>query len=147
MPNELPNGFAEESIRRYKDQNNDYLSGLWTRNYDEIRWKIYNFNDEAQNRVTSIADTENYDLSLYPIPRASSVPDELHSIVDNPVFVADELTLDVVKTRAYKMDDAGDNGGWRMEFSVKYEDIVIEVRTKGVEPEWVYEQLLLFRRE
>lgn len=144
MLSDLPGGFAEESIRRYKDQNNDYLSGLWTNGYNEIRWKIYHFDDETQERVTGIADTENYDLSLYPIPRASSVPAELWSIVDNPVFLAEELTLDAVMTRAYKMNDAGDSDDWRMEFSVKYENVVIEVRTKGVEPEWVYQQLLSF---
>ena len=27
----VPAGFIEESIRRYKDQNSDYLSGLWTK--------------------------------------------------------------------------------------------------------------------
>lgn len=144
MPSNPPGGFTEESIRRYKDQNNDYLLGLWTKGYDEIQWKIYRFNDEAQERVTGIADTTNYDLSLYPIPRASSVPDELQSIVDNPVFLAEELTLDAVMARAYKIDDAGDSDDWRMRFSVKYDDIVIEVRTKGMEPEWVYQQLQSF---
>ncbi|MGM9640179.1 MAG: hypothetical protein ACI3V3_02305 [Faecousia sp.] len=145
MPRNLPGGFGEESIHRYKDQNNDYLSGLWTNGYDEIRWKIYSLNEEAQARITGIADIKNYDLSLYPIPRASSVPDELRNIVDNPIFLAEELTLDAVMARAYRLEDAGDGGGWRMEFSVKYGDTVVEVRTKGVEPEWVYQQLLSFR--
>lgn len=144
MPGNPPDGFTEESIRRYKDQNNDYLSGLWTKGYDEIQWKIYRFNDEAQDRVTAIADTANYDLSLYPIPHASSVPDELQSIVDNPVFLAEELTLDAVMSRAYKINDAGDSDDWRMRFSVKYDEIVVEVRTKGVEPEWVYQTLQSF---
>ncbi len=145
MLRELPDGFEEESIRRYKDQKNDYLSGLWINGYSEIQWKIYNFHEEAGERVTGVSDTKNYDLSLYPIPRALSVPSELRSIVDNPVFLAEELTLDAVMARAYKMEDAGGSGDWRMEFSVKYENIVIEVRTIGVEPEWVYQQLLSFR--
>ncbi len=94
--------------------------------------------------MTAIADTANYDLSLYPIPHASSVPDELQSIVDNPVFLAEELTLDAVMSRAYKINDAGDSDDWRMRFSVKYDEIVVEVRTKGVEPEWVYQTLQSF---
>ena len=43
--------------------------------------------------------------------------------------------------RAYKVDDAGDTDGWRMKFSVWYGDVVVAVSTKGVEPEWVYQQL------
>lgn len=141
MLHALPDGFQMESVRRYKDQNNDELSGLWTRGYDEIDWRICRFDENAQERVTSAADTRNYDLNLYPIPRSTSVPDELRNIVSHPVFIAEELTLDVIMRRAYKTEDAGDSDGWRMEFGVKYGDYVIEIRTKGVEPEWVYQQL------
>ena len=54
---------------------------------------VFSF-EEDEGRLTSVADTENYDLSLYPIPRASSVPDDLREIVDNPIFSAGELTMD-----------------------------------------------------
>ena len=138
----IPNGFAPESIRRYKDQNADYLSGLWTSGYDELRWKVYTISEADKVRLTSVEDTVKYDLSLYPIPRASSVPDELREIVDNPIFDAGELTMDAVWARAYKTGESGDSSGWRMAFSVRYGDIIVEVRTKGVDPEWVYMQLM-----
>lgn len=142
MIQELPKGFSEESIRRYKDQNNNYLSGLWTKGLANLSWNISAYNEEDAARVTGIAQTENYDLALYPIPRAESVPEELREIVNNPIFDANELTLEAVYMRAYKIEDAGDIDGWRMAFSVKYGDVVVEIRTKGVEPEWVYEQLV-----
>lgn len=138
----VPNGFVVESIRRYKDQNTDYLSGLWTSGYDELRWKVYTISESDEIRLTSVADTANYDLSLYPIPRASSVPDELREIVDNPIFYAEELTTDAVWARAYITGESDDSAGWRMAFCVKYGDIVVEVRTKGVDPEWVYLRLM-----
>lgn len=138
----IPNGFAPESIRRYKDQNADYLSGLWTSGYDELRWKVYTISEADKVRLTSVEDTVKYDLSLYPIPRASSVPDELREIVDNPIFDAGELTMDAVWARAYKTGESDDSSGWRMAFSVRYGDIIVEVRTKGVDPEWVYMQLM-----
>lgn len=138
----VPNGFSAESIRRYRDQNFDYLSGLWTSGYDEIRWIVYTISEADEIRLTRVGDTENYDLSLYPIPRASSVPKELREIVDNPIFTAEELTLDAVWARAYKTGETGDGSGWRMAFSVKYGDSIVEVRTKGVDPEWVYQQLV-----
>lgn len=143
MLREIPGGFAAESIQRYKDQTSDYLSGLWTSGYDELRWKVYTLIEADEGRLTNVADTENYDLSLYPIPRADSVPDELREIVDNPIFEAEELTLEAVYCRAYKVNDAGDTDGWRMRFSVKYGDIIVSVSTKGVEPEWLYQQLMI----
>lgn len=138
----VPSGYAEESIRRYRDQNNDYLSGLWTNGLADLSWNISAYNEDDSARLTSIVQTENYDLSLYPIPRADSVPEELREIVDNPIFDANELTLETVYMRAYKVDEAGDIDGWRMEFSVKYDDVIVQVRTKGVDPEWVYQQLM-----
>lgn len=138
----LPNGFAEESVRRYKDQASDYLSGLWTRGYDELQWRVYTISEADKTRLTGVAEREKYDLSLYPIPRASSVPEELREIVDDPIFSAEDLTMDAVWARAYKTGETGDSSGWRMAFSVRYGDIIVEVRTKGVDPQWVYQQLM-----
>lgn len=136
-----PEGFKEESIRRYKDQNDDFLSGLWTKGCEELRWRVSAYREGDAACITRVTEKENYDLSLYPIPRAESVPEELREIVDSPIFLAEELTLEAVYARAYKIDDAGDSSDWRMSFGVKYKDVVIRVSAKGVEPEWVYEQL------
>ncbi len=145
MPTALPEGFAEERFHRHMEQNVDYLSGHWSKgwgsDFADLYWEISFFDKSKQQRLTAAADTQNYDLSLYPIPRADSVPEELREIVDNPIFLAEELTLEVVQARAYKVQDAGDSHGWRMAFSVKYGGIVVEVRSKGIEPDWMYQQL------
>lgn len=93
-------------------------------------------------RITSTEQTENYDLSLYPIPHAQSVPAELRKIVTDPIFRIEELTREVVMTRAYKVNDAGDTSGYRMRFSVLYGDILVVVNIKGADPESVYNMLL-----
>ena len=100
------------------------------------------YTEEDAHRLTSVDDKKNYDLSLYPIPRAKSVPDDLREIVNDPIFEAEELTLEAVYCRAYKVNDAGDTDGWRMKFSVKYGDVIVSVSTKGVDPERVYQQLM-----
>lgn len=146
MIQEIPAGFTEESIRRYKNQNMNYLSGLWTKGYDSLSWKIYFYDEKDEVRLTSVEEKKNYDLSLYPIPRAESVPENLREIVDNPIFEADELTLETVYARAYQVNEVGEDDGWRMEFCVRYEDVIVEVRTKGIEPTWVYEQLMNLQR-
>jgi len=138
---EIPKGFTTESIRRFKNQNSDYLSGLWTKGYNELSWTVYTISEDDEIRITEVDETEKYDLTLYPIPRASSVPDDLREIVDNPIFDAEDLTMEVVWSRAYKAEDSGDSSGWRMKFSVKYDETVVEIRSKGVDPEWIYRQL------
>ena len=142
MPTELPTGFGDAIIRRFEFQNSNYLSGMWSRGMDDLTWVVTPYTEEDAHRLTSVDDKKNYDLSLYPIPRADSVPDELRDIVNDPIFEAEELTLEAVYCRAYKVNDAGDTDGWRMKFSVKYGDVIVSVSTKGVEPEWVYNQLL-----
>ena len=138
---QLPPGFSEESIRRHKDMLNDYLSGLWTKGMDQLSWRVWYVTEEDQARMTSVADRKNYDLSLYPIPRAESVPEELFQVVNDPIFDIEELTLEAVLCRAYYVEDLGDSSGCRMQFSVKYGDKVVSVSTKGIDPQWLYDQL------
>ncbi len=139
MLRKVPAGFKAESIRRYKDYRFDYLSALWSKGLSDISWRVSRYDEERDaSRVTAVAEVENYDLSLYPIPRADSVPEELWAVVDNPIFDAGELTLAAVTKRAYRIE--GD-GGTRMMFSVRYGDILVEINTEGVEPAWLYERL------
>ena len=114
---------------------------MWTQGYNELRWKVSFFRPEDEVRVTGVSNRENYDLSLYPIPRAESVPTHLQEIVDNPIFYAEELTAETVMARAYQSAEAGESTQWHMAFSVKYGDILVEVRSKGVDPLWIYQQL------
>ena len=141
MLSEAPAGFQVENIRLYQDENSYFLSGLWTKGYHSLSWQVQPYRQEYAGRETSVADTQNYDLSLYPIPRADSVPRDLWEIVDNPIFDAKELTLETVYARSYQIDDAGDSEGWRMEFSVRYGDILVQIHAKGLTPEWIYSQL------
>ena len=142
LPSELPAGFGDAAIRRFKFQNANYLSALWSKGLNVLNWVVRPCTEADAHRFTGVDEKENYDLSLYPIPRADSVPDELREIVDDPVFEADELTPEAVYCRAYKVEDAGDTDGWRMRFSVKFGDVLVSVSTKGVEPRWLYQQLI-----
>lgn len=133
FPQTAPEGFTAEAISRYDDS----LTGLWVNGYCELHWAVRAFKDADQARVTAASDTENYDLSLYPIPRADSVPESLREIVDDPIFDASELTQRVVDARTY----TGDEGYDCLHFSVKYGALLVTVRAKGVDPAWVYAQL------
>ncbi|HBK85801.1 MAG TPA: hypothetical protein DDZ53_07215 [Firmicutes bacterium] len=135
LPVTLPNGFVFEDALRYINQEQDVLFVSWTKGMGYINWRVSLLEDHDKTRITSVADKKHYDLSLYPIPRADSVPDDLREIVDNPIFLSEELTLEVVQTRAYEISDAGDEPGHRMRFSVLYGDILVEISAKGVSPD------------
>lgn len=137
-----PSGFAEESIRRYQDQNTNALWGLWTREYDQLRWEVRYLTTEDADNLVAISEPETYDLSRYPIPRAESVPEQLRDIVDRPIFNAEELTWEVLSTRADTAADTGDSDGIRMNFGVRYGNIIVEIQSKGVDAQWIYEQLM-----
>lgn len=141
---QTPIGFAQESIHHHKSQNEEYLSGLWTKGLDELYWEVSVLTEKDRARLTHAKETDRYDLSLYPIPRADSVPEELREVVDNPIFYAEELTPELVWAKAYKFDEQSDSSGWRMSFSVLYGDVIIKVRSKGIDPDWIYEQLVSF---
>ena len=143
LPAELPAGFAESSIRRFRFGDADYLSALWSKGLNDLSWRVSSFTEEDAHRLTGVDELENYDLSLYPIPRAESVPEELREIVDDPIFAAEDLTLDAVSRRACRVNDAGDTDSWRMRFSVRYGNVVVSVSSKGVSPEWLWRQLML----
>lgn len=141
LPAALPEGFVFEDALRFINQERNELNVYWAKGMGYIDWHVSYPADNDKARVTHVADKKNYDLSLYPIPRADSVPGDLREIVGNPVFLADELTLDVVLARAYEISDSGDEPGTRMRFGVLYGDILVELSVKGATPEEVFDIL------
>lgn len=141
IPKQIPSNFRFESSRRTMNQDMDELSISYINGMKYLEMRISRFKEEDRGRVVNINQPETYDLSLYPIPRADSVPDQLREIVDNPIFKIEELTLKAVKSRAYTVDDSGDDSGYRMHFSVLYGDIVVQVNAKGVKIEDIFSLL------
>ena len=68
--------------------------------------------------VVDVGAPETYDLRLYPVPRADSVPEEYRETVDNPVFRAEDMSREIVEARAYAPNEAGDTNSLRISFSV-----------------------------
>jgi hypothetical protein len=141
LPKTLPDGFVFEDSLRFINQERNSLSVNWTKGMGYINWRVSLLDDKDKTRITSVTDVKNYDLTLYPIPRADSVPDELRQIVDNPIFLIDELTLDTVRARSYEVSDSGDEKGPRMRFSVLYGDTLVELNVKGAAPEVMFQIL------
>ena len=143
---EAPEGFAlAEPVRRRRDARQDYLYGDWTNGgYGYLEWRVSNVWDEGH--VVSAAETDKYDLSLYPIPRSESVPREKWEVVNDPVFRAEELTETLIAARTVRMSEAGEAETWYVSgFTVLYGTTAVHVTAKGVSAEWLYEQLSALR--
>lgn len=141
IPETLPEGFIFESANRFINQERNSLFVNWTKGMSYISWQVSLIKDNDKTSITSVDDTKKYDLTLYPIPHSDSVPDELREIVDNPIFLIDELKLDTVRARSYEVSDSGDEKGPRMRFSVLYGDVLVELSAKGVSPEVMFDML------
>jgi hypothetical protein len=142
IPGSVPEGFVYESGLRLIDQNSDMLQVSWSKGLDYLTWKVSAMRPKLRDRTTSVEERENYDLSLYPIPMAESVPEELRQIVDHPIFLYDEMTLNTIYARSRYIDnDQGDVAGYRTDFGVLLGDTLIEITAKGITPEKIWEML------
>jgi len=142
----VPPRFSFVSSLKSTGQVENSLSVLWketTGSSDgSINWRIFNSATDEQNRIVSVNEREKYDMAYYSSPWDESVPDELLGCFENPVFLSEELTLDMLQARTYHADNGHDGAsGLRMDFSVLYGDVVVLVSTKGATPEQVFEML------
>ncbi|MBO6011787.1 MAG: hypothetical protein J6P71_08345 [Oscillospiraceae bacterium] len=142
VPAAGPDGLEEDFARRYKfEDSTDYLLVSWMGGsgeaYGDLQWIASPVTDEALTRVVSPDERERYDVSLYPVPWFSSVPEAFRMTFEDPVFRIGDLTRELVEARAHASD-----GPVLTHFSVLYDtDVLVRVVSKGVDPGWLYEAL------
>ena len=139
LPANVPSGFSFDHARRVTNQDTDSLFIFWHTGADSIHWQISKPTDHDRERIVSVDNREKFDVSLYPIPWAFSVPEELREFVMNPVFFAEDLTLDVIRART--LSDERRGGLQVSSFSVLYGDVIITISANGLSPEQVWEML------
>jgi len=137
FPENALHGFAFDYARRTLTQNFDGILAFWHSGRDSIRWQVSRPSAHDLAHVVSIYEREKFDLSLYSIPFAESVPQEYSQFVMNPVFLAEELTLDAVQARQLYS-----RGSSHMNFSVLFDDIVVNISATGISAEQVWEMFL-----
>lgn len=139
IPTVLPKGYVLESIRgRSPDTSVQELSLSWTKGMDNVSLYITDYYviakgpawEELNGRIVDVSKPETYDVRLYEIPYGQTVPEQYRSIFDNPVFRAEDFTIELVEARMKTVEDSGDTSTPRGNFSVLYEDGVL-VRFTG----------------
>ena len=141
---EIPSAYEFNGAYRWLNQNRNSLYASWSNGYDDISISVSPNNEESISRIVSPEEINLYDISLYSIPWAESIPSDIRQIVENPVFNIEDLTLDMIKMRGYIRNEVGDpsSNSLNLRFSVLYDDIIIEIRSEGLSAEYLYEQLI-----
>ena len=145
VPADVPDGFTFEGAWREWGQNRNYLFLRWTGYYTNISIDIWDASTVGDLPITNPADREKYDVNLYTIPYADSVPEEYWQEFGRPVFAIEDVTPEVIAARMrYVDDDSGDVDSWRGNFSVYYEseNVLVRYDLDGVTPQEAYDLIL-----
>lgn len=137
VPEGLPEGYVFESALRHTDGTG--IRVVWTRGADSIVLSIR----KAPGDIAAVdpEKAEMYDERLYEIPYGETVPQEYREVFRNPVFAAQDLSLEIVKSRMKSVPDAGDTSTPRGEFSILYPDgVLVEFNGRGTAEE-IWEML------
>lgn len=141
LPRTILSGFSLEGITLYRREPLS-LFAVYTKGLSTLDIRVHKAAEEDLKRLTSPGQTERYDMSLYPIPLADSVPQELMAVVDCPVFRAEELTKEVLERRAYTLNDEGEGRATHMRFAVLCGDTVVEYTVNGADAAQVLQMVL-----
>lgn len=128
VPGVLPEGYVFEEAYTLPDASQANLTVCWTRGMDSIMLHLEK--PEKLPATVDVARRESYDQRLYEIPYGETVPEDYRESFWNPVFAAQDFTLEIVESRMKSYDDAGDTDTPRGNFGVLYPDGVV-VRFNG----------------
>lgn len=140
VPKALPAGYIlEEASRETGEEDSQTLQDLrltWFRGLDSITIRITR-DEKREISVVDVDIPQTYDLRLYEIPLTESVPREYWESVNNPVFAAEDLSLEAIESRMISgTGDSGDTDTPRGNFAVLHSDgVLVEFSGRGTAEE------------
>ena len=141
LPTEDFSGYGEFTGRLTYQEGNEHILHLrWSWGYDDVTIRVeLPEGDTVWGNVVDVSAPETYDLRLYPIPWADSVPEAYREMVDNPVFRAEDMSRAVVEARAYTPSEQGDTNSLRIRFAVLHADgALVDYSCEGLSVDQVW---------
>lgn len=148
IPEQIPDGYL------FEEAGLSYLAGqeeeaslwvCWCKGMDDIFLSIRQVDvdgaaaaDSWSRFLVDVNAPETYDVHLYEIPYAETVPEEYREVFDHPIFKAEDLTRELVQARMRTVEDAGDTDTPRGRLGVLYGNVLVEFNGK-LSPEQVWE--------
>lgn len=122
----------EETAYQETLESGTVLMLLCTGTSSELSVRVSAVTAEQQERLVSVDEPETYDLTLCGLPLAESVPEDRQSRVENPIFMAEELSVSVLEARQEPEEGT-------MRFGVLCGDFAAEYVCKGMTPQEAYD--------
>jgi len=139
LPLNIPPGMEFGTGARIVNQDTNSLSADWSKPWESsLLWNISEATDFDTARVISPEDRHKYDISLYAIPWMDSVPPEYINYLNDPLFLLEDITREVLYAR---VDESRMVRGLRMNFSVLVGDIVIRISADGLTVDEILDML------
>jgi len=142
LPAYIPHGLGFGDAIRIVEQHSSSLRINWHEPWQSsVSWGVFASMEHHYELIVSVEEREKFDLSLYTIPWMDSVPWELINFVSNPVFLAEDMTLEIVQARVL---ESGRAGGWEnpsIRFNVMFDGVVVSVDSSGLSAEVVWAML------
>lgn len=134
---QVPEGYSYSNGTRSEQR----LHVIWNKGMtEEIRISCQHADESVSGWLVDTDNPEEYDLGLYTIPWADSMPGELRQKIESATFRPDQISQEIVTARSYQVEsDQGDVSGWRTQIAILYSDnVLVEIRSKGPSPEEIY---------
>lgn len=134
---QVPEGYSYSSGTRSEQR----LHVIWNKGMtEEIRISCQHADESVSGWLVDTDNPEEYDLGLYTIPWADSMPGELRQKIESATFRPDQISQEIVTARSYQVEgDQGDVSGWRTQIAILYSDnVLVEIHSKGPSPEEIY---------
>jgi len=148
IPTSVPDGFIFSNANRIITTRANHLTVSFMHDVPwqfrhTIMWSVAVPTAHDLRHIVCVSDHQKYDVSLYPFPWAGTVPREYRDYFHNPVFLANEISLETVQARTWWEDSGrGDTPGWRThDFSVLHDDVIIRISVHGLSAEQIWEMI------
>lgn len=148
IPEQVPDGYLFEEAGLSYEEGAEEKASLWVcwcKDMDDIFLSIRQVDaagtdteDSWKRFLVDVNMPETYDVHLYEIPYAETVPEEYREVFDHPIFMAEELTKELVQARMRTVEDAGDTDTPRGRFGVLFGNVIVEFNGDLL-PEQVWE--------
>ena len=134
FPRELVEGFAVREAHRGADSLFiSFEQAVGNADYRELVLSASRAEPGDGERTVDIDAVESYDVHLYEIPWADSVPEKYMETFDHPLFRAEDLSPQVLARRVYDHRELGDEHV-AADFSVLCKDgVTIRVMARNID--------------
>ena len=143
LPLNVPDGYVLESAKgSAADSDAKEVTVCFSRGMDTIvihvtdKYASEESKQQLEERMADLENVESYNVHVYEIPYAETVPEEYQASFYNPVFRVEDMTRELVEARMKIVADAGDTDTPRGNLAILYDNgVCVEINADATAEE------------